>query len=212
MNMRPTVSIASTTLRDEAIGPNFVHLCVDMQRLFEPGTEWGLAWMPRVLPAIVRICEQAGRRTIFTRFIPARRPGEGQGIWRRYYERWASMTIERIGLDMVDLVPDLRRFVPPAMTIDKPVYSPWLGSTLHQGLQARHCTTLIVTGGETDMCVLSTVLGAADYGYRTIIVQDALCSASDEAHDAMLQLFNNRYGQQLETATAEEILERLPGR
>ena len=32
---------------------------------------------------------------MFTRFIPARRPGEGEGIWRRYYERWASMTIER---------------------------------------------------------------------------------------------------------------------
>jgi nicotinamidase-related amidase len=69
-----------------------------------------------------------------------------------------------------------------------------------------------VTGGETDMCVLSTVLGAADYGYRTIIVQDALCSASDEAHDAMLELFNNRYRQQLETATVEEIVERLPSK
>ena len=42
----------------------------------------------------------------------------------------------------------------------------------------RRCDTVIVTGGETDMCVLSTVLGAADYGLRTIVVQDAVCSAS----------------------------------
>jgi nicotinamidase-related amidase len=200
----------SSTLRDEAIGPDFVHLCVDMQRLFADGTEWALEWMPRVLPDIVRICEHCAAHTIFTRFIPVRRPGEGHGVWRRYYERWASMTIERIGPDMVDLAPDLQRFVPPAEMVDKPVYSPWLGSDLHQRLRAKNCCTLIVTGGETDMCVLATVLGAADYGYRTIIIQDALCSASDEAHDAMLELFSKRYGQHLETTTVEEILDRLP--
>ena len=210
MKSPANLSLSSTTLKDEPIGPNFIHLCVDMQRLFEPGTEWGLAWMPRVLPSIVRICEQSPARTIFTRFIPARRPGEGHGIWRLYYERWASMTIERVGAEMIELVADLKHFVPPAEMVDKPVYSPWLGSSLHQRLQARDCNTLIVTGGETDMCVLSTVLGAADYGYRTIIIQDALCSASDEAHDAMLELFNNRYSQQLETATVDEIVERLP--
>ena len=200
---------ALSTLRDEAIGARFVHVCVDMQRLFGEGTDWALAWMPRVLPCIIRICERSAAHTIFTRFVPARRPGEGHGTWRRYYRRWASMTIEQVGPSQVDLVPELQRFVPPAETIDKRVYSPWLGSSLQQRLQARNCDTLIITGGETDMCVLATVLGAADYGYRTIVVQDALCSASDQAHDAMLELFNTRYGQHIETATVEEILERL---
>jgi len=209
MNGVPADSAAST-LRDEAIGADFVHVCVDMQRLFGDGTDWALAWMPRVLPNIVRLCEHAAAQTIFTRFIPARRPGEGRGTWRRYYQRWASMTIEQIGPDMVELAPDLQRFVPPAETVDKPVYSPWLGSDLRQRLHARNCNTIIVTGGETDMCVLATLLGAADYGYRTIVVQDALCSASDQAHDAMLELFNMRYGQHIETTTLEEILDRLP--
>ena len=76
---------------------------------------------------IVRLCELGPERTIFTRFIPARRPGEGQGTWRRYYRRWASMTLEAIGADMVELMPELARYVPPAETIDKPVYSPWWG-------------------------------------------------------------------------------------
>ena len=40
---------------------------------------------------------------------------------------------------------------------------------------------------------VAAVLGAADYGLRTIVVQDAVCSASDEAHDAMIGLFSNRY-------------------
>ena len=122
---------AESTLRDEPLPPTAVHLCVDMQRLFGPGTEWALAWMPRVLPEIVRLCELGPERTIFTRFIPARRPGEGQGTWRRYYRRWESMTIEAIGADMVELMPELARYVPPAETIDKPVYSPWWGTDLH---------------------------------------------------------------------------------
>ena len=195
-------------LRDEPISPHTFHICVDMQRLFGAGTDWALTWMPRVMPNIVAICEPHAAATIFTRFIPAARPGEGYGTWRRYYERWASMTIEQIGRDMVDVVPELRAFIPPAETVDKPVYSPWLGSDLHARLVARNCDTVVVTGGETDVCVLATVLGAADYGFRTIVVHDALCSSSDEAHEALLDLYNNRYGQHIETAATEEILDR----
>ena len=90
---RPVDSVpASSTLTDKPLPPTAVHLCVDMQRLFGPATDWSLPWMPRVLPEIVRLCELGPERTIFTRFIPARRPGEGQGTWREYYEHWASMT------------------------------------------------------------------------------------------------------------------------
>ena len=176
-----------------------------MQRLFGPGTEWTLPWMPRVLPRIVQLCERAPERTIFTRFIPARRPGMGHGSWHRYYRRWACMTLEVIGEDMVELMPELAGFAPPAETIDKLVYSPWLGSVLHRRLRARGCDSLVVSGGETDMCVLATVLGAVDLGYRTVLVSDAVCSASDATHDAMLELFGMRYGQHVEIATAEEV-------
>jgi hypothetical protein len=92
-------------LRDQPFSPHTVHVCVDMQRLFGEGTEWTLAWMPRVLPNIVAVCEAHAAQTIFTRFIPALRPGDGHGTWRRYYERWASMTLERVGRDMIEVVP-----------------------------------------------------------------------------------------------------------
>jgi nicotinamidase-related amidase len=195
-------------LREDPIAGSAVHLCVDMQALYAPGTDWGLAWMPRVLPQVVALCERAAARTVFTRFIPARRPGEGRGTWARYYRRWASMTLEAGGGALVGLVPELARFAPPAEVVDKPVYSPWLGSDLHARLQARGCDTLIVTGGETDMCVLATMLGAIDLGYRAILVQDAVCSSTDATHDAMLHLFATRFGQQAEIAEAGEILER----
>jgi hypothetical protein len=60
-----------------------------------------------------------------------------------------------------------------------------------------------VTGGETDVCVLATVLGAVDYGYRSIVLGDALCSASDADHDAMLELY-------ADATASSSRLRRLP--
>jgi hypothetical protein len=117
------------------LGSHCVHLCVDMQRIFAEKTEWHTPWMERIRPLVERIAQHHPAETIFTRFIPAAHPGVG--AWRRYYRRWASMTIERIGADMVELVPELARFVAPAETIDKFVYSPWLGDKFHTRLRAR---------------------------------------------------------------------------
>ena len=128
-------------------------------------------------------------------------------MWGRYYERWGSMTIEQLGPEMVGLVPHLAAFVPPARTFDKHVYSPWTGSELHQHLRGAGIDTVIITGGETDVCVMATVLGAIDWGFRVILVQDALRSSADETHDAMMNIYMNRFGEQVETVTTETLLE-----
>jgi nicotinamidase-related amidase len=193
-------------LRYGAPGETAVHICVDMQRMFAEGTDWKMPWLPRVLPNIVAIAAAHLERTIFTRFIPARQPGKGVGMWRHYYERWGSMTIEEIGPEMVGLVPDLEQFVPPARTFDKHVYSPWTGTDLHLQLTDAGIDTVIITGGETDVCVLATMLGAIDWGFRVILVTDALCSSADETHDAMMNVYMNRFGEQVECVTAETLL------
>ncbi len=101
-----------------------VHICVDMQRIFAERTEWTMPWRLRVLPNVVEITAAHPQHTIFTRFIPARKVGKGSGMSRRYYERWSSMTIDELGPDLIDLLPELTRFVPPARTYNKYVYSP----------------------------------------------------------------------------------------
>jgi nicotinamidase-related amidase len=189
-----------------ALGKNCLHVCVDMQRMFAEQTDWHAPWMGRVTPVVRRLVEHRPERTIFTRFIPSEHPGEGQGTWKRYYERWASMTIERLGRQGLELVPELAPFVPPAEIIDKLVYSPWVEDKLQCRLQDRGIDTLVVTGGETDVCVLATVLGAVDRGYRIVVATDGLCSSSDQTHDASLTLYHSRFGQQVETATSEQIL------
>nr|WP_315027081.1 isochorismatase family cysteine hydrolase [Brevundimonas diminuta] len=189
------------------IAANAVHLCVDMQRLFAEDTAWRTPWMARVLPVVVRLCERKAERTCFTRFIPARSPREGEGTWRRYWRRLASMTLENLGEERVELLPELQVFTPPARVLDKSRYSPWLNTGLASALMASRVDTLVVTGAETDMCVLATVLGAVDMGFRVVVVSDALCSSSDQSHDALLALYHDRFGQQIETAECDEVLE-----
>ncbi|OHV87396.1 cysteine hydrolase family protein [Mesorhizobium sp. ORS 3428] len=189
-----------------SLGERCAHLCVDMQRLFAEPSEWATPWITRVLPRIATLVERKAEQTIFTRFVPAEKPGLGVGTWRRYYERWASMTIENVGPDMIELLPPLSSFCPPAQVIDKHVYSPWAEGRLQAALATRSIDTLVVTGGETDVCVLATVLGAIDIGYRVVLVTDALCSSSDATHDALMTVYRQRFAQQVETVEMETVL------
>ncbi|RZI55298.1 MAG: cysteine hydrolase [Rubrivivax sp.] len=193
-----------------AIPETAVHLCIDMQRMFAEDTPWRTPWVERVLPVVVGLCEHKSDRTWFTRFIPAAEVGEGWGTWRGYWERWPEMTIERLGQERVDLIPALAAFTPPARVLDKHIYSPWPGTGLDDALRAGGVDTIVVTGAETDVCVLAAVLGAVDLGYRVIVVTDGLCSSSDESHDALLGLYRNRYAQQVETAESADVLAHWP--
>ena len=190
-------------LRYGALGPSCAHICADMQRLFAEDTEWKRPCMRRVLPVVRGLVSAHPDRTFFTRFIPASHPEERAGAWRRYYERWSGLTIEKLGPEMVDLLPQLAAFVPPAAVIDKRVFSPWHWPALDIRLRGQSVDTIIVTG----VRVLSTVLGAIDRGYRVVVVTDALCSTSDETHDALLALLRGRYSEQVETVTSDVIIE-----
>jgi nicotinamidase-related amidase len=183
------------------------HLCVDMQRLFAESSPWTVDWLPRVLPNILAIARRHPERTIFTRFIPPAEPGEVAGAWRDYYRQWREVTRERLDPRLLELVAPLAELSPPAITLDKKFYSAFAGTRLAQGLARRGVTTLIVTGGETDVCVLATVMAAVDRGYRVVLPTDALCSARDKTHDALLTLYRERFSLQIETTSSERVLE-----
>ena len=190
----------------QALTDHTVHLCVDMQRLFSSDGPWATPWLEPTLPAILELSRRFAPRTIFTRFIPPERAEQRPGQWHRYFLRWSEVTRERIDRRLLHLLPSLDELVPPATIVDKPVYSPFHGSCLPTLLRDWRADSIVVSGAETDICVLSTVLGAIDYGYRVVLVTDAVCSSSDAGHEAVLSLLRTRLSEQVAVATVEEVL------
>jgi nicotinamidase-related amidase len=186
---------------------NAVHLCVDMQRIFARGGLWETPWMERVLPVIAGIVAHCPERCVFTRFVTPQFSEDSPGHWQVYFRRWKAATREVLDPAQLDLVPELAKYAPPATVIDKPTYSAFFRSRLTDFLLERHVDTVIVSGAETDVCVLSTVLDAVNIGFRVVIVEDALCSSSDQGHDALMTMYRLRFTEQIDLVTAESLMD-----
>ena len=184
-----------------------IHLCIDMQNIFARGGLWETPWMERVLPTIARIVDRYQARTMFSRFITPETPEDRTGQWQSYFRHWRQATRQHLPPSALDLVPALARYVPPLRVIDKPAYSAFSNPALASVLIDHEIGTVVITGAETDVCVLSTVLSAVDLGFRVVIVQDALCSSSDVGHDALMTMYRTRFHGQVDLVTAEELAE-----
>ncbi|WP_407158645.1 cysteine hydrolase family protein [Bradyrhizobium sp. STM 3557] len=187
-----------------------VHLCTDMQNIFAPGGIWETPWMTKVLPTIEAVAARYAERTIFTRFIPPLHPEDRPGRWRHYFKRWEQATRQNLHGSELELVPALARYVPPARVVDKPAYSAFTRSGLYDLLVGKGVDTVVLTGAETDICVLSTALSAVDLGFLVVIVEDALCSSSDEGHDALMTMYRMRMHEQIDLLKASELFELWP--
>ena len=181
-----------------------------MQRVFSSEGPWATPWMERVLPVVAELARRHPDRTVFTRFITPVRAGDMPGMWQRYYTRWQETTRACLDPALLELLPPLAELCPPAKIIDKTRYSAFTEPQLKSHLKGREADGLIVTGSETDVCVLATVLGAVDLGYRVVVVRDAVCSSSDAGHDALMELYRQRYSEQIEVADARTILSCWP--
>ena len=184
---------------------NAVHLCIDMQNIFAPDGLWATPWMERVLPTVVSVVSRHAERTVFTRFITPQDPEDRPGQWQSYFRRWRQATRRHLPSSALELVPALNRFVPPAAVIDKPAYSAFSNPGLASLLVAKNVGTVVISGAETDVCVLSTVLSAVDLGFRIVIIEDALCSSSDVGHDALMTMYRTRFHGQVDLVTAAEL-------
>lgn len=182
------------------------HLCIDMQRVFlEPGPWYAAAGLT-ILPAIRRLLDHAPDRAIFTRFITAERPAAAKGSWRRYYRRWHAVTRDELGAGALDLYPDLAPYAAACRVFDKVTHDAFDDVVFARHVESLEVSALILSGVETDVCVLATAMSAVDLGYRTVIAVDAVTSSVAESHRACLDHVYPRYDQQIELARVDDIL------
>jgi nicotinamidase-related amidase len=143
---------------------------------------------------------------VFSRFVTATRPEAARGHWQIYYRHWNALTLAKLPPGFLDLIPELAAIARPGNVLEKFAHSCFDTPEFEKALDRLEAQTLIVTGCETDVCVLATVLDAVDRGLRVILIEDAVTSSSIEGHRAALDHIYPRYDQQIEVLDAEALL------
>jgi nicotinamidase-related amidase len=205
ISLAAEVKSAKPAADDRPVSPRSIHLCLDMQNMIGPAGPWSARWAERVMPSVVSLIEHAPERTLFTRFIPPLNIPETDGAWRDFYEKWAGLTRSQVEPALLELMPPLPMFVPPAMVFDKARFSAFSALGLVEHIGKLQTDTIILSGAETEMCVLATALAGLDLGYRVVIARDAICSASDPCHDAVQRVYDERFTAQIRSLDVAKI-------
>lgn len=191
------------------LAPDSLHLVIDMQRLFVEHPDWRVPRLTAILPTVRELVRAHPERTLFTRFVTPAVPDEAIGQWRFYYRHWRSVTLERMDPALLDLVPELAAHASPDRILDKRSHGGFDAPEFAARIAAEHASTLILTGVETEVCVLALAFAATDRGYRVVIVSDAVTSSSEQGHQAALTGIYPRLDQQIVIASAAEVLAAL---
>lgn len=112
------------------------------------------------------------------------------GIWRLKMKGLASL---QTGSDVVKLDPRLHWHESDSVFVKK-YASCFFGTTLSSQLQAMRRDTLIIVGCTTSGCVRASVVDAVQYGFRPVLVREAVGDRSRAAHEQSLFDIQAKYG------------------
>jgi nicotinamidase-related amidase len=127
------------------------------------------------------------------------------GIWG------AKMTgLHGLTADSPTVALDERLHVTPTDAIFLKKYaSCFFGTDLVSRLTARRIDTLIITGCTTSGCVRASAVDAIQYGFRPVVVREAVGDRSKPAHDQSLFDIQAKYGDVMNLAA---VLSKIDAR
>jgi nicotinamidase-related amidase len=85
-------------------------------------------------------------------------------------------------------------------------YDAFASTELDAVLRARGIETLLLTGVNTNSCVLATTVAANARDYAPVVIEDSVDTMDRSVHEQALAIIRQAFGW---TATADEILEAL---
>ena len=97
---------------------------------------------------------------------------------------------------------------PDEPVIRKRWYDGFAGTELDGAFRARGVTSLVITGTMTDICVLSTVVGAFNREYRVTVVEDGVATLWPEIQRATLDIVSRAFGR---VVSSKHVLDTLGG-
>jgi nicotinamidase-related amidase len=184
-----------------------LHVVIDMQLVFASNPQWGFAGIYDIVPAISKLAGAKPMATLWTRFISAHSAEEAEGSWAALYRKWPGATLSA-GAEM-GILPGLLPLVAGRDAVfDKPTYSAFHNPAFVRSLKERRADTLVLSGVETDVCVLATLMDAVDRGYFVVMAEDAMTSSDADGHRHILDVIPRRLASQVYRAGVDAILEQ----
>lgn len=107
--------------------------------------------------------------------------------------------------DFDDIVPELTP-EPDDLVIVKPMWDPFIGTSMDFDLRQLGVTQIFLTGLMTSIGVESTARSGWNHGYNMVFVTDAMDDFDQDAHNHTVEKIFPRLG---ERATTAEVLDRV---
>jgi maleamate amidohydrolase len=117
------------------------------------------------------------------------------GIW---FQKMEGLRTLKTGTDAVNVDPRLNFQAGDTLMIKK-YASAFFGTDLISRLTASKIDTVIIVGCTTCGCIRATAVDALQYGYRPIVVEDAVGDRSMESHEQSLFDLRQKYADVLKT-------------
>lgn len=119
--------------------------------------------------------------------------------------RWAEPANNRIGLREHDILDEVRPIEGEAV-LNKTTIGAFASTGIDSLLHSWEAEFLLFTGVSTDACVSSSAQGAADRGYKCVMLEDAMTGSYKGLDEAALRIFCRGYGR---VTTVDEILSEM---
>lgn len=111
--------------------------------------------------------------------------------------------------DWSELVPELE-LQASDYRISKQRWGAFIGTGLHDHLQAAGVTQIVLCGIATSIGIESTARNAHELGYHVVLVEDAMTDRIAEAHANSVQVIFPRIGEVTDTASVLQALQARP--
>ena len=109
---------------------------------------------------------------------------------------------------------EVREIIPDAkfgdVVVSKRYASAFFGTPLATYLNDLDRDTIIVTGATTSGCVRASVSDAFSYGYKVVVVEDAVFDRGEASHAINLFDMDQKYADVLPSEKVTQYLETLP--
>ena len=166
---------------------------------------------------LIQTCRKIRIPIFFIKYITPPAPT----IWRKYAPTFAEPPLKGCWKGLVRYFPDVRKRLdatdiikeiypqPEDYVVEKNWFDSFWASPLEPYLRAHGTEYVIITGTVTEVCVEATAKGAYLRNFHTVVVSDAVSSATPKYHRLVLELLAKRWARVMKTS---EVIHELRGK